>query len=105
MTNKMIQKITTIEREQKRFIIELMVGKSLEEIEQNNEIVMNMANLKLKVQKEPTIINWHWCDKEQHRQHQEVCQKCKSKKCPLKETPKIDEFLKDIYIIPNKRKP
>ena len=33
------KKFITLEREQKRFIIELMVGKSLEEIEQNNEII------------------------------------------------------------------
>ena len=58
-----------------------------------------------KVSQNNNNYNWHWCDKDQQRQHQEVCQKCKSKKCPLKETPKIDEFLKDIYIIPNKRKP
>jgi len=58
-----------------------------------------------KVSQNNNNYNWHWCDKDQQRQHQEVCQKCKSKKCPLKETPKIDEFLKDIYIIPKKRNP
>ncbi len=40
-----------------------------------------MENPKLKVKKEPTIIKWLWCDKEQHRQHQAICLKCKNKKC------------------------
>ena len=46
----------------------------------------NMANPKIKLKKAIEIVNWHWCPKEQHRQHQEVCQKCK-KKCPQKENP------------------
>ena len=67
------------------------------------EVIMNKKSLPKSIGN-ITITNWHWCPKEQQRQHQEVCQKCKSKKCPQKET-HVDEFLKDIYIIPNKRKP